>query len=115
MPPFAAFRSPEHHAGVLIHEAAHATGAKHRLDRKFEERFDRAGRALEKICADLTAAFILADLGIAHHPRPDHAAYIGSWLESLKDDPRAIFAAASQAQPAANWMRGQQSGQLGRA
>lgn len=115
MPPFAAFRSPEHHAGVLIHEAAHATGAKHRLDRKFEERFDRAGRALEKICADLTAAFILADLGIAHHPRPDHAAYIGSWLESLKDDPRAIFAAASKAQQAANWMRGQQSGQLGRA
>ena len=53
-------------------------------------------------------AFVLADLGIAHHPRADHAAYVASWLRVLKDDPRAIFTAASKAQAAADWMHAQQ-------
>jgi len=44
----------------------------------------------------------------AHHPRPDHAAYIAPWLQVLKDDPRAIFTAASKAQQAADWMWAQQ-------
>ena len=50
----------------------------------------------------------LADLGIAHHPRPEHAAYIASWLKVLKEDPRAIFTAASKAQQAADWMHAKQ-------
>jgi antirestriction protein ArdC len=63
---------------------------------------------MEEMCAELTAAFVLADLGIAHHPRPDHAAYIASWLELLANEPRAVFAAASKAQQAADWMHAQQ-------
>jgi antirestriction protein ArdC len=47
---------------------------------------------------------VLADLGIAHHPRRDHAAYVASWLRVLKTDPRAIFTAASKALQAADWM-----------
>ena len=58
--------------------------------------------------ADLGAALIMADLGIAHHPRPDHAAYIASWLKVLKADARAIFTLASKAQAAADWMHAQQ-------
>ena len=37
-----------------------------------------------------------------------HAAYIASWLKVLKDDPKAIFTAASKAQQAADWMHAQQ-------
>jgi antirestriction protein ArdC len=51
---------------------------------------------------------VLADLGIAHHPRPDHAAYLASWLRVLTEDPRAIFTAAGKAQQAADWMHAQQ-------
>ena len=36
---------------------------------------------MEEATAELTASFLLADLGIAHEPRPDHAAYIASWLK----------------------------------
>ena len=108
MPDYAAFTSPAAHAGTLIHEAAHATGAKHRLDRNFQERFKRDWLPIEEATAELTASFILADLGVAHHPRPDHAAYVASWLRLLKDDPRAIFTAASKAQQAADWMHAQQ-------
>jgi antirestriction protein ArdC len=104
MPVFSSFRDPVSYAGVLLHESAHATGAKHRLDRNFHERFGGQARAMEEAVAELTASYILADLGIAHQPRPDHAAYIASWLELLKHDPHAIFTAASKAQAAADWM-----------
>ena len=62
---------------------------------------------------EILSGFVLADLGIAHQPRPDHAAYIASWLKVLKEDPRAIFLAASQAQQAADWMHAQQPVPLG--
>jgi antirestriction protein ArdC len=57
----------------------------------------------------MASGFLLADLGIAHHPRPDHAAYLSSWIDVLKDDTRAIFTAASKAQAIADWMHAQQS------
>ncbi|MBV2149898.1 DUF1738 domain-containing protein [Sphingobium sp. AS12] len=109
MPPFSAFRDAAAQIGTTLHECAHATGAKHRLDRNFEDRFAHNWLPIEEACAELTASFVLADLGIAHHPRPDHAAYVASWLEALKDDPRAIFTAASKAQQAADWMWAQQT------
>lgn len=109
MPPFSAFEDAAHFTGTLFHEAAHASGADHRLDRNFNERFKRDSLAIEEICAELAAAFVLADLGIAHHPRPDHAAYVASWLRALNNDPRVIFTAASKAQAAVDWMHAQQT------
>ncbi|QPB24244.1 zincin-like metallopeptidase domain-containing protein [Rhizobium sp. 007] len=108
MPDFNVFRDAVAHVGTYVHEAAHATGAKHRLDRDFTKRFTRQTLAVEELTAELAAAYILADLGLAHHPRPDHAAYVASWLKVLKDDARAIFTAASKAQAAADWMHAQQ-------
>ncbi len=58
--------------------------------------------------AELGAAFLCADLGLASEPRPDHAAYVASWLKVLRDDKRAIFTAASLAQKAADWMHQRQ-------
>jgi len=80
MPPFGTFQDSAAYAGTLFHESGHATGAKHRLDRDFGTRFASRARAMEEAVAELTASYILADLGIAHRPRPDHAAYIASWL-----------------------------------
>jgi len=108
MPPFASFRDPASFYGVWLHENGHASGAKHRLDRDLSGRFGSAAYAAEECCVEILSGLILADLGIAHHPRPDHAAYIASWLEVLKDDPRAIFTAASKAQQAADWMHAHQ-------
>jgi len=66
----------------------------------------RAG--LSGYVAELGTAQLLAELGIAHHPRPDHAAYIASWLKVLKADARAIFTVASKAQAGVDWMHAQQ-------
>jgi antirestriction protein ArdC len=108
MPHFAQFKDAASHAGTLIHEHGHGTGARHRLNRDLSGSFGSASYAAEEICVEILSGFILADLGIAHHPRPDHAAYVASWLKKLKSDPRAIFAAASKAQTAADWMHAQQ-------
>ena len=50
----------------------------------------------------MNAAFCCASLGIA--PTVRHADYIGSWLEVLREDNRAIVRAASQASKAADWL-----------
>lgn len=110
MPPFGNFRDAASFAAVWLHEMGHASGAKHRLDRDLTGRFGSAAYAAEECAVEILSGFVLAHLGIAHHPRPDHAAYIASWLQVLKDDPRAIFTAASNAQQAADWMHAQQPG-----
>jgi antirestriction protein ArdC len=52
----------------------------------------------------MSAAFCCASLGIV--PSVRHADYIGSWLEVLREDNRAIVRAASQAGKAADWLLG---------
>jgi len=108
MPDFRHFHEAAGFYGSWIHENGHASGAKHRLDRDLSGRFGSASYALEEISVEILSGMILADLAIAHHPRPDHAAYVASWLRVLKDDPRAIFTAASKAQQAADWMHARQ-------
>jgi len=52
---------------------------------------------------------VCADLALAPEPRPDHAAYVASWLKVLRNDKRAIFTAAAKAQAAADWMHAKQN------
>lgn len=111
MPPFASFHNAAAHYSTLYHEGIHATSAKHRCDRELSGRFGSEAYAMEECIADCGSAMILADLGIAAHPRPDHAAYIASWLKVLRNDTSAIFTAASKAQVAADWMHARQPGQ----
>ena len=61
--------------------------------------------AFEELVAELGAAFLCADLRIANDPRPDHAAYLASWLRVLRDDPRALFRAARLASEAAGFLQ----------
>lgn len=59
---------------------------------------------MKELVAEIGAVFLCADLGLAPEPREDHAAYIGSWLQVLKNDRRAIFTAAAHAQRAAGFL-----------
>ena len=108
MPPFEVFKNPAAYYGVLAHEATHWSGAKHRLNRQLSDRFHEEAYAAEELVAELGAAFLCAELGIANEPRPDHAAYVASWIKVLKNDNRAIFTAASRAQEAVDWMQRRQ-------
>lgn len=104
MPTFAAFKSSDNYYATAFHELVHWSGAKHRLDREFGKRFGDRAYAAEELVAELGAAFLCAEFGFAGDLR--HAGYIADWIRLLKDDPRAIFTAASKAQAAADYMRG---------
>ncbi|MCB2052358.1 MAG: DUF1738 domain-containing protein, partial [Novosphingobium sp.] len=82
---------------VLTHELAHWSGAKARLDRQFGKRFGDDAYAMEELVAELSSAFLCAELGLTPVLRPDHAPYIKHWLEVMKGDKRAIFTAAAKA------------------
>ncbi|WP_347138835.1 zincin-like metallopeptidase domain-containing protein [Paracoccus sp. SSK6] len=89
---------------VLLHEAAHWTGHQSRLEREFGKRFGDSAYAMEELVAELSAAFLCADLGVSNQPRLDHAEYVANWLQVLKNDSRAIFSAASAATKAADFL-----------
>jgi antirestriction protein ArdC len=84
MPTFASFRDAIAYYAVLLHECGHASGAKHRLDRDLTGRFGSAAYAMEECAVELLSAMICADLNLSVEPRPDHAAYIASWLEQWR-------------------------------
>jgi antirestriction protein ArdC len=98
----------EAYYSTLLHEEIHGSGAKHRLDRQFGERFADKAYAFEELVAELGAAFLCAHLEVTNTPRPDHAQYIAHWLAVLKDDNRAIFSAASLATRAVDYLMGLQ-------
>ena len=77
------------------------------MDRDFgRKRWGDEGYAMEELVAEMAAAFVGADIGIAPMVLDEHAAYIGSWLKVLKGDKRAIITAASHAGKAADFMAG---------
>jgi antirestriction protein ArdC len=80
-----------------LHELTHWVGAEHRLNRKFGDRFGDKDYAFEELVAELSAAFLCAELEITNTPRADHAQYCSTWLDVLKGDTKAIFTAASLA------------------
>jgi antirestriction protein ArdC len=89
---------------ILLHELTHWSGATHRLGREFGKRFGDEAYAFEELVAELGAAFMCAVFRISTEPRPDHAAYVSSWLKVLNRDPKAIFTAASKAQEAFSYL-----------
>ncbi len=106
MPPFEAFHDTESYYATLAHECTHWTRHASRLDRDFgRRRWADEGYAMEELVAELGSAFLSADLDLTPEVREDHAAYIGSWLKVLKNDKRAIFAAASHAHRAADYLQ----------
>ncbi|MDE3767585.1 ArdC family protein [Sinorhizobium meliloti] len=105
MPDFEVFRDAQSYYATLAHETVHWTRHTTRLDRDFgRKRFGDDGYAREELVAELGAAFLCADLGLRLKDRDDHAGYIGHWLSVLKEDKRAIFAAAAHAQRAADYL-----------
>ncbi|MCO5158313.1 MAG: zincin-like metallopeptidase domain-containing protein [Aquamicrobium sp.] len=104
VPPPHAFHEPINWHRTALHEMGHATGHPTRLGRDFSGSFGTRKYAFEELVAEITAAFCCASLGIV--PTVRHADYIGSWLEVLREDNRAIVRAASQASKAADWLLG---------
>ena len=90
--------------GTVLHELAHWSGAKSRLNREKGKRFADRIYAFEEIIAELSAAFSCARLGITDTPRDEHAQYISQYLEILRSDKKAVFIAAAAAATATDYI-----------
>jgi antirestriction protein ArdC len=99
--PEAYFESINWHRTAL-HELGHWTGHPSRLARDLSGHFGSVLYAKEELVAEITSAFVCASLGIV--PTVRHADYIGSWLDVLREDNRAIVRAASAASKAADYL-----------
>ena len=104
VPPPAAYVQPIDWHRTALHELGHASGHHSRLNRDLSGAHGSKKYAFEELIAELCAAFSCASLGIV--PTVRHADYIGSWLEVLREDNRAIVRAASQASKAADYILG---------
>lgn len=90
------FLSPDRYYAVALHEIGHATGHESRLNRDLTGSFGSESYAKEELRAEIASLMIGGELGIGHDPE-QHAAYVGSWIKVLQDDPREILRAARDA------------------
>ena len=106
MPDLSRFSSVDAFCTTLAHESVHATGHKSRLDRDMSHAFGTDEYAKEELIAELGAAFIAAEWGISSQLE-NHASYLDNWLKVLKEEPKALITASSQAQKAHQYIRDQ--------
>lgn len=104
MPPFEAFHTADDYYATLAHEGIHWAGAESRLNRKTLISTSRTDYARDELVAELGAAFLGATIGFKVEEREDHAAYIDYWLAALRNEKRAIFEAAREAQNATDYL-----------
>lgn len=103
IPDITRFDTAENYYTTLAHEIVHSTGHSSRLDRFKKGPESKADYAFEELIAELGAVFVCSQLDI-HGELENHAAYLKSWLQHMKNDKRFIFKAASAAQKAADFI-----------
>ena len=97
MPLRGSFKDSEGYHETLLHEFGHATGHKSRLNRELVGyRGDREKYAREELRAELASFLLAQEMGTGFHPG-QHAAYIQSWLKTLREDPAEVFKAGRDA------------------
>ena len=106
MPAKAAFEDRAGYYPTLFHEMVHWTGHPSRLNRpgiRNTKQLDPREYAFEEMVAEIGSAYLCADFGIQGELR--HDSYVLSWIEVLDSDPKAIFAAAAQAEQAVGFLK----------
>ncbi len=91
------FQSADRYYATALHELGHWTGHESRLARDLVHPFGSEGYAKEELRAEIASMILGDELGVGHDPG-QHAAYVGSWVKALEDDPLEIFRAAAEAE-----------------
>lgn len=105
MPSKETFVSEGAYYSTLFHEFAHSTGHSSRLNRLDNSSFGSDPYAKEELIAELSAAFVCADLGI-DNTFDNSAAYLQSWIKKLKGDSTLLISASSKAAKAFQLIKG---------
>ena len=85
------FKDGESWYGTAFHEMVHSTGAEDQLNRlKPQSGFGSDEYAREELVAELGSALVCQKYGMTKNLKEDSAAYLKSWLGSLKESPSFI-------------------------
>jgi antirestriction protein ArdC len=107
LPAFKRFDQAEDFYSTAFHELAHSTGHGSRLCRKEVVEatfFGDPDYSKEELVAEMTAAFLCFEAGIAMQTVENSAAYIQSWLKVFEDDRKMLVCAAAAAQKASDFI-----------
>ena len=89
--------------GTAMHELSHWTGHESRLNRAIENNFGNRAYAREELVAEVSSWLLAVSLGTPHEPQ-NSAAYLASWVRDVKDKPRELYRAISQAQKVVDFL-----------
>ena len=102
MPDRSAFATADDYYRIALHELTHWSSHASRCNRALRSRAHIEAYAFEELVAEMGSAFLTNYAGLPGHL--NHASYIDSWLQALRNDKRLIFTAASLAQKAADYL-----------
>lgn len=107
LPTVTSFKSMNSYYATALHEIGHSTGHPSRLNRDFSGGFGSENYAIEELRAELSSVFMQAELGIdlSGAEIANHGAYLKSWLEVVKNDPKTFYSAANDAGKIANYLK----------
>ncbi len=106
LPKIGDFKSMQDYYATALHEIAHSTGHKSRLNRNLEGIFGKEEYAKEELRAELASVFMQTELGITidGHHFENHGAYLSSWLSAVRKDTKEFFAAARDAEKISDYV-----------
>lgn len=102
------FSDTYNYYSTALHELGHWTGHHTRLDRELGNVFGSEKYAKEELRAEIASLMLADEIGVQNDPQhvEQHAAYVGSWIKALKDDPTEILRAASDATKITRYVMG---------
>ena len=80
---------------TALHEMAHSTGSEKRLNRIKKTSFADKEYGREELVAELTAAICGHNLGFNTRVQDNNAAYLSSWLKTIKQEPKFLVSVLS--------------------
>ena len=94
------FHTMQDYYATALHEIAHSTGHKERLNRDMSGAFGSVKYAQEELRAELASVFMQLDLDIRVEGKhfENHGAYLQSWLKRARADKKEFFAAVTDAE-----------------
>lgn len=100
------FESSHAYNSTALHELAHSTGHKSRLNRDIKNTFGSEKYAYEELVAELSSCFMSVNLEeeISQAHIDNHKGYVQSWRESIENDPDVLIKAIKEAENTANYM-----------
>ena len=95
------YRGGMEYYSTMLHEMTHSTMTPERLNRETGGRFGDPKYAKEELVAELTAAMISHSMGFDSKVTDNSAAYLDSWIGTLKQEPKFIVSVMADVNTAA--------------